>query len=109
MRCNPKVFIVIPSLNQGEFIKGTTLSVLIQGYANFEHIVIDGGSTDGTINILKKYLYLIWISGSDKGRANVSNKRFRMATRELIEWLNADDYFLEGAFNKVVEFYKWDP
>ncbi|MBU0567732.1 glycosyltransferase [bacterium] len=70
---------VTPSFNQAEFIEETILRVENQDYSEIEHIVIDGGSTDGTINILKKYPHLIWISEPDKGQSDAINKGFRLA------------------------------
>lgn len=79
----PLVSIVTPSFNQAEFIEETILSVKNQDYPNIEHIVIDGGSSDGTIDILKKYPHLIWISEPDKGQTDAINKGFRMANGEI--------------------------
>jgi len=98
----PKVSIVTPSLNQGAYIEENIKSVLNQNYPHFEHIIIDGGSTDGTIDILKKYDHLIWVSERDKGQSEAINKGFKRANGEIIGWLNSDDYYEPGAFLTIV-------
>ncbi|MGX7689889.1 glycosyltransferase family 2 protein [Flectobacillus roseus] len=98
-----KISIVSPSYNQGAFIEDAILSVLSQEYPNFEHIIIDGGSTDNTIEILKKYPHLIWVSEKDKGQSDAINKGFNKATGDIIGWLNTDDYYLPGAFDRIVK------
>ena len=93
----PRVSIITPSYNQGEFIEDTILSVKNQDYPNIEHIITDGGSTDNTLEILRKYegTYNIhWISEPDKGQADAVNKGFAMAKGEIIGWLNSDDVYL---------------
>jgi glycosyltransferase involved in cell wall biosynthesis len=75
----PYISIVTPSLNQGAYIEENIKSVLNQNYPDFEHIIIDGGSTDGTIDILKEYKHLIWISERDRGQSAAINKGFRRA------------------------------
>ena len=98
-----KISIVTPSYNQGQFIEEAIQSVLNQNYPNFEHIIIDGESTDKTIEVLKKYPHLKWISEPDEGQSDAINKGFRRATGDIIGWLNADDYYLPGVFEKVNE------
>lgn len=105
-KMKPKISIITPSFNQSDFIEETILSVLNQNYANFEHIVIDGGSTDGTINILKKYPHLIWISEKDEGQADALNKGLAMASGEIIGWLNSDDYYLVPIFEKIGRLFQ---
>ena len=100
-----KISIVTPSFNQGRYIEEAILSVSTQMYSDIEHIVIDGGSTDETIGILKKYPHLKWISEPDNGQAEALNKGLKMATGDLIGWLNADDTYLSTTFNIVSEFF----
>lgn len=108
-----KISIVTPSLNQGRFIKDAILSVLEQDYPDFEHIVVDGGSEDETLEILKKYSSktdkLRWVSERDEGQSDALNKGFRMATGDIIGWLNADDRYLPGCFRKVAKFFEEHP
>ncbi|MHB0976068.1 MAG: glycosyltransferase family 2 protein [Candidatus Aquicultorales bacterium] len=99
-----RLSIVTPSFNQADFIEQTIRSVLEQGYPDVEHIVIDGGSTDGTLDILKKYETDVkWISEPDKGQSHAINKGFAMARGEIIGWINSDDYYFPGAFHKAVD------
>lgn len=104
MNSSPKITIVTPSYNQGAYIEEALLSVKQQNYADFEHIVVDGGSTDQTLAVLSDYSsrpdwpHLRWISERDKGQSDALNKGFRMATGEIIGWLNSDDRYRPGAF-----------
>jgi glycosyltransferase involved in cell wall biosynthesis len=101
----PLVSVVMPSLNQAEFIRDSLDSVLNQDYAPLELIVVDGRSTDGTVDILRSYGdRLRWVSESDGGQTPAINKGFRMATGEIIGWLNADDLYLPGAVRTGVDF-----
>ena len=108
-----KISIVTPSLNQGKFIEEAILSVLNQDYPNFEYIIVDGGSEDETLCILKKYSSktgkLRWISERDRGQSDALNKGLRMVTGDVIGWLNADDRYLPGCFQRVVKFFKENP
>ena len=106
----PKISIVTPSYNQGEFIEDTILSVKNQDYPNFEHIIIDGMSTDNTLKILKKHedsYPMHWISEPDKGQANAVNKGFKMAKGEIVAWLNSDDvYFSVDVLSQVASEFE---
>lgn len=99
----PKISIVTASYNQGHFIEETILSVLNQNYPNLEYIVIDGGSTDNSVDIIKKYQqhFTYWVSEKDKGQANAINKGLQMCTGDIFNWLNSDDYLEPGALHKI--------
>jgi cellulose synthase/poly-beta-1,6-N-acetylglucosamine synthase-like glycosyltransferase len=102
----PRVSIITPSFNQGPFIEETIRSVLSQGYPNLEYIVMDGGSTDETISILKKYEdSLIWVSQKDEGQSHALNKGFRMASGAILGFLNSDDIYEPGALNTVGKYF----
>ncbi len=101
----PLVTIVTPSLNQGKFIKETIDSVLAQDYPFIEYLIIDGGSTDNTLDILKQYGEKIrWISEKDNGQTEAINKGWKMGNGEILAWINSDDTYLPGAVRKAVEF-----
>lgn len=105
----PSVSIITPSLNQGKFIEKTILSVLSQDYPDIEYIIVDGGSTDNTLNILSKYNDRIkWISESDRGQADAVNKGISMARGEILGWLNSDDTYNPGAVRKAVDKFMSD-
>lgn len=105
----PRVSIVTPSYNQGQFIEETIRSVLLQGYPNLEYIIIDGGSTDGTIKILGTYPHLRWISEKDTGQGVALNKGLRMARGEIIGWINSDDWYEAGIFKHIARFFMANP
>ena len=106
----PLVSIVTPSYNQGHFIEETIRSVLFQDYDNIEYIVIDGGSTDDTLDILHRYEgQLTWISEPDKGQSHAINKGFKMARGSIVAWLNSDDTFLPGAIDTAVSHFEANP
>ena len=98
----PRVTIVTPSYNHAEFLEETIRSVLLQGYPNLEYFVIDGGSTDSTLEIIKKYEPWLagWVSEKDSGQSNAINKGFARATGEWLGWLNSDDCLVPyGIYN----------
>jgi glycosyltransferase involved in cell wall biosynthesis len=99
----PRVSIVTPSYNQGQFIEETIRSVLLQGYPDLEYIIIDGGSTDGSVDIIRKYepWLTYWVSERDVGQADALRKGFAMATGSLLGWINSDDYFAPDALLRV--------
>jgi len=106
----PLVSIVTPSFNKGLYIEETILSIRNQTYKNIEHIVIDGGSTDETLSILKKYSNdLVWISETDLGQSDAINKGWKLAKGDIIAYLNADDTYLPDAVGIAVNFFLKDP
>ena len=107
----PKVSIVTPSYNQGEYLEETIRSVLLQGYPNLEYIIIDGGSTDGSVEIIKKYepWLTYWISEKDRGQSYAINKGFALATGEIMAWINSDDFYAGYAFLNIVEAFRLNP
>ncbi|MEO5357291.1 MAG: glycosyltransferase [Nitrospirae bacterium YQR-1] len=104
-----KFSVITVSFNQGKYIEETIVSVLTQNYPDFEHIIIDGGSTDNTLEILKSYPHLIWVSEPDNGQADALNKGFAMADGDVIAWINSDDYHYPGAFQKVAQAFRDNP
>jgi len=96
-------------LNHGRFIDDNIQSVVNQNYPAVEHIIVDGGSTDGTIDILRMYDHVIWTSERDRGQSDALNKGFRAATGEIIGWINSDDKLAPGALMTVGEFFKHNP
>jgi glycosyltransferase involved in cell wall biosynthesis len=99
----PKISVITPSYNQGAYIEQTILSVIFQGYDNLEYIVLDGGSSDESVEVIKKYEKYInyWHSKKDNGQAAAINEGFGMATGEILCWLNSDDVLLPGTLLKI--------
>lgn len=98
----PRISIVIPSLNQGRYLEEALRSVLLQGYPDLEVIVMDGGSTDQTVAVLRKYdPWIRWVSGPDRGQSNAINEGFRRATGEIFAWIGCDDRLLPGVLTRV--------
>lgn len=106
----PMISIITPSFNQKIFIEQTIISVQRQKYPKYEHIIVDGGSTDGTISILKRYDKTIkWVSEPDKGQADAINKGMRMAKGEILAYINSDDTYEDGALLAVGEYFYQNP
>jgi len=102
-----RISIIIPCYNAAEFIEETIQSILSQNYENLECIVIDGESNDGTLNILEKYKDKIIIkSGKDRGQSDAINKGLRLATGDIVAYINADDIYEKGCFQKVANFFE---
>jgi len=102
----PKVSIVTPNYNYGRFIEEAIRSVLLQGYPNLEYIIIDGGSTDNSLEIIKKYepWLAYWVSEPDRGQAHAINKGFKKSTGDILAWLNSDDVYAPDAIYKMAKF-----
>ncbi len=110
MRNPPRITIITPSFNQGVFIERTIKSVLSQGYPDLEYIVVDGGSTDGTLDILRRYEgELRWVSEPDAGQSDAINKGMRMSSGDIVAYLNSDDTYEPGALKKVAEYFQENP
>ncbi len=103
----PRISIVTPSYNQGEFVEETIRSVLLQGYPNLEYLVVDGGSDDETVSILGKYDPWIddWVSESDRGQSHAINKGLEKASGDILTWLNSDDYLAPDALRHMAEAF----
>jgi len=104
----PLVSIVTPSLNQGRFIEETILSVKNQIYPNIEHIIVDGGSTDNTVDIIRKYdgtYNMLWLSEPDDGQSDAINKGWKMSKGDIIAWLNSDDTYMPWAVEIAVNWF----
>ena len=101
-----KISVITPSFNQGKFIEQNIQSVLTQRYPLVEHIVVDGGSSDETLEILKKYPHVKWVSEKDEGQADALNKGLSMATGDIIGWINSDDYYEPDIFSFVVNTFE---
>jgi len=107
----PKISIITPSYNQGHYLEQTIRSVLAQNYPNLEYMIIDGGSTDNSVDLIRKYSSRIhyWVSEPDKGQSDALGKGFRLATGELSAWINSDDFYEAGALYKVAQQYRQQP
>lgn len=107
----PKVSVIIPSFNQGAFLEETILSVIKQNYPRIELIIIDGGSTDNSVEIIKKYQEHVayWTSEKDRGQSDAINKGLRKCTGDWVGWLNSDDCYLQNAFQYLFNNINIDP
>jgi len=104
-----RISVVTPSLNQGRYLDEAIRSVLDQQYPDFEHFVVDGGSSDQTRDVLGRYPHLRWISEPDAGQTAAINKGLRMSAGDIFAYLNADDLYRPGAFRTVAEVFQADP
>lgn len=107
----PKISIITPSYNQGQYLERTILSVLNQNYPNLEYIIIDGGSTDNSVEVIKKYESRIsyWVSEKDGGQSEAINKGFKLVTGDIVAWINSDDWYEENVFHEIARHYKMNP
>jgi len=107
----PLVTIVTPSYNQADYLEETIQSVLNQDYSNIEYFIIDGGSTDNSISIIKKYADKLgwWVSEADQGQTDAINKGFAHANGEILAWINSDDTYISGAVLEAVDYLQSHP
>jgi glycosyltransferase involved in cell wall biosynthesis len=108
---NPKISVITPCRNMASFLEDCMESIFGQNYPNLEYIVIDGASTDSTVEVVKRYegRLAYWVSEPDRGQSHAINKGFAKATGDLLVWMNADDYFLPGAFAEVAAAWSAAP
>jgi len=107
MNQNPpaRISIITPSFNQGAYIGQTIRSIADQGYPDFEHIVMDGGSTDGTLDVLRQFPHLKYVSERDRGQADALGKGLSRASGGIVGWINSDDYYAPGTFAAVARCF----
>ncbi|MFC2054271.1 glycosyltransferase family 2 protein [Chloroflexota bacterium] len=107
----PRISIVMPSFNQGKYIEESLISVLEQNYPNLEFMVLDGGSTDGSREIIERYADKLtyWHSQPDKGQADALNQGFKKASGSLLGWINSDDVLLKGSLKRIAHAYMENP
>lgn len=108
---SPKISVVTPSYNQVAFLEQTLRSVLDQDYSNVEYLVIDGGSTDGSVDVIRRHASRLayWTSEADGGQADALARGFRRATGDVLCWLNSDDVLLPGALSRVADYFAKNP
>ncbi|MEM6262155.1 MAG: glycosyltransferase family 2 protein [Bacteroidota bacterium] len=104
-----KISVLTPAYEAGGYLKRAITSVMAQEDPNFEHIIVDGGSKDGTLDLLQQFPHLTWISEQDRGQSDAMNKAFDLATGDIIVYLNADDWFAPGAFAAVRSHFELHP
>ena len=111
MSALPKITVVTPSFNQGAYIERTIESVLSQGYHNLEYIIVDGGSTDNSVEVIRKFERHLsyWVSEKDRGQSHALNKGFRRATGSILTWLNSDDWYATDALATFEENFRSHP
>ena len=107
----PRITVVTPSFNQARYLDRTIRSVLDQGYPNLEYMVLDAGSTDGSLDIIKRYSDRLdyWRSGPDNGQSAAVNEGWQRASGEVMAWLNSDDFYLPGALDFVGNHFRVHP
>ena len=107
----PRLTIITPTLNQAGFIERTITSVLDQGYENLEYLIVDGGSTDGTVEIIERYADRLawWVSEPDDGQTDALNKALARATGDVVGYINSDDHYISGAFAAAIRTLEQHP